>query len=169
MITSLGMPLTWALLLSAGLHLCILWWPNHTQQTAEPKTSVQTTFYLEPVNQGITTPALTSNPSTPTHTLPPVHSRGAVGATGKAQVLGEIKPPYPVASRKLGEQGSVIVKVQVNAEGTVTQAKIIQSSGFSRLDQAAQTAVKNARFQPQRLNNTPVASEGNFTFKFSLD
>ncbi|MBK6757815.1 MAG: energy transducer TonB [Moraxellaceae bacterium] len=46
-------------------------------------------------------------------------------------------------SRRLGEQGRVVLNVYILADGTVGEVKIKQSSGFSRLDDAALQAVKN--------------------------
>jgi protein TonB len=53
-------------------------------------------------------------------------------------------------SRRLGEQGRVVLEVYILANGTVGEAKIKQSSGFSRLDNAALQAVKKWRYKPAR-------------------
>ncbi len=53
------------------------------------------------------------------------------------------KPDYPLVSRQLGEQGSVILQAFVGVDGKVSEAKIVQSSGFARLDQAAIDGVKS--------------------------
>ena len=47
------------------------------------------------------------------------------------------QPDYPPTSRRLGEEGSVIVQVLVDPEGKVSDGKIQKSSGFPRLDEAA--------------------------------
>ncbi|MCT6699801.1 energy transducer TonB [Rheinheimera sp. 4Y26] len=57
-------------------------------------------------------------------------------------------PVYPTLSRKKKEQGTVLLKLLVKADGTVGSISVMQSSGFSRLDQAALQAVKHWRFTP---------------------
>lgn len=58
------------------------------------------------------------------------------------------RPPYPAASRRLGEQGRVVVRVLVGEDGTARKAQVQNSSGHHRLDQAALAAVMSWRFVP---------------------
>lgn len=67
-----------------------------------------------------------------------------------ARGLNNPDPNYPAMSRRLGEQGRVVLEVYILANGTVGELKIKQSSGFNRLDQAALQAVQQWRFQPAR-------------------
>lgn len=62
-------------------------------------------------------------------------------------------PVYPMLSRKRKEQGTVILRLLVRADGTVSDITIHQSSGFSRLDDSAVHAVK-------RWHYTPAVQEG---------
>ena len=55
-------------------------------------------------------------------------------------------PVYPPASRRAGEQGTVRLKVLVDAKGKPSTIEVAQSSGFARLDQAAMEAVRRWRF-----------------------
>lgn len=72
--------------------------------------------------------------------------------SGNASYLHNPKPKYPPLSRRLGEQGISIVKVQVNVDGTAVQAEIFESSGFERLDRAAIKAVLSWRYAPGTRN-----------------
>ncbi len=65
-----------------------------------------------------------------------------------ARVLENAAPEYPRVSRRLGEEGSVVLEIGVDARGRATSARVIESSGFERLDQAAVQAVLGWRFQP---------------------
>lgn len=47
------------------------------------------------------------------------------------------QPPYPAASVRFGEEGSVTLELQVARDGRVLEARVLQSSGFPRLDAAA--------------------------------
>lgn len=62
------------------------------------------------------------------------------------------RPEYPVLSRRMHEEGKVIVRVLINPEGRPEQALIQLSSGSSRLDQAASNAVLAALFKPHTEN-----------------
>jgi periplasmic protein TonB len=75
-------------------------------------------------------------------------------------------PEYPPTSRRLGEEGSLILQVLVEADGRVTDSKLVQTSGFDRLDQAALAGVKgNYRFVPGTVDGKPAPMW--FTFRFT--
>ena len=54
----------------------------------------------------------------------------------------------PMASRRLGEAGTVLLRVWVDAHGQPRQVSLHRSSGFARLDEQALAAMRQARFQP---------------------
>jgi protein TonB len=56
------------------------------------------------------------------------------------------KPRYPSESIRLRQEGRVIVNIEVLENGSVGQASIAQSSGFSALDQSALETVKNWQY-----------------------
>ncbi|MES3002374.1 MAG: TonB family protein, partial [Pseudomonadota bacterium] len=59
-----------------------------------------------------------------------------------ADYLQNPKPVYPPISKRMGEQGKVVVRVLIGADGNAQKAEIRQSSGFDRLDQAALATVQ---------------------------
>jgi protein TonB len=65
-----------------------------------------------------------------------------------ADYLQNPKPPYPPISRRLGEQGKVLLRVLIGVDGQPKKAEIRKSSGFDRLDQAAMTAAMRWRYVP---------------------
>lgn len=69
-----------------------------------------------------------------------------VAARYDADYLNNPAPSYPQLSRRLGEEGQVLVRVQVSADGKVLSVELKQSSGFERLDEAALKAVAKYRF-----------------------
>jgi protein TonB len=56
------------------------------------------------------------------------------------------KPPYPLASRRMGEQGSVHLRLCIGSHGFVESVRLSQSSGYQNLDRSAMEAVKAWRF-----------------------
>lgn len=65
-----------------------------------------------------------------------------------ADYLHNPKPVYPPMSKRLNEQGKVLVRVLIGEDGKPQKAEIRQSSGFDRLDQSALNAILQWRFVP---------------------
>jgi protein TonB len=84
-------------------------------------------------------------PTAPVSTAEPQPAPVAV-ARYDADYLNNPPPGYPQQSRRLGEEGQVLIRVQVSADGKVLSVELKQSSGFERLDQAALKAVAKYRF-----------------------
>ncbi|RRD39968.1 energy transducer TonB [Comamonadaceae bacterium OH3737_COT-264] len=64
---------------------------------------------------------------------------------------------YPAQSLRLREEGIVRVRVLIGANGRAKEATIAQSSGSSRLDNAAiEGILRNGRFMPTKRNGQPV-------------
>jgi protein TonB len=122
-------------------------------------------------------PALTTAaPATPTAT-PAGNQRPAANATALALVLPSTSadylnnptPPYPRQSKRLGEEGTVVVRVLITTEGHAEKAEIRTSSGYARLDETALTTVKAWRFVPGKRNGLPEAMWFNVPIRFVLD
>lgn len=73
-----------------------------------------------------------------------------------ADYLNNPAPVYPMQSRRLRERGEVRLRVLVNREGLPVEVQIARSCGYSRLDQAALSAVRKWRFQPAQRGGIPV-------------
>lgn len=86
-----------------------------------------------------------------------------------ADYLHNPKPAYPVMSRRLGEQGRVVLNVRVLADGTPEKVEVKTGSGYPRLDQAALEAVARWRFVPARRGDVPVDAWVQVPLNFSLD
>ncbi len=65
-----------------------------------------------------------------------------------ADYLQNPRPAYPAKSRRMGEQGKVIVRVLIGVDGLAQKAEIRLSSGFERLDESALNTVKSWRYVP---------------------
>jgi periplasmic protein TonB len=77
-------------------------------------------------------------------------------------------PVMPPLSIKAGEQGRVLLKVQVEANGTPSRVDIHKSSGFERLDRAALNAVLRWKFAPAKLGSVAVAASVMVPIDFSI-
>ncbi len=77
--------------------------------------------------------------------------------SSNATYLNNPRPSYPSISRRMGEQGKVLLRVLVDENGLPQQIEIKQSSGFDRLDKAALASVQRWRFVPGKRNGVPEA------------
>ena len=91
------------------------------------------------------------------------------GVETPSQISSQLQVSYPRLSRKQGEEGIVYLKVELSAKGTVLDTRIIQSSGYRRLDRAAQEAVRKATFVPAYRHGNPIDSDLDLTIVFKLD
>jgi len=63
------------------------------------------------------------------------------------------KPGYPLSARRRGKEGIVTFEISVAANGQVTNAILVQSSGTSALDKSAEKAIMTWRFPPNKFNS----------------
>jgi protein TonB len=89
--------------------------------------------------------------------------------SSEADYFHNPKPNYPAMSRRLGEQGRVLVRVFIDASGQPQQAEVKQSSGFERLDQTALNTVLKWRYLPGKRNGTPEAMWLQVPLEFRLE
>ena len=74
-----------------------------------------------------------------------------------AAYLNNPKPGYPAISKRMGEQGKVVLRVLIGTDGLPQKVEINQSSGYDRLDRQAQEAVMRWRFVPGKRGGVPEA------------
>ncbi|MCD6569747.1 MAG: energy transducer TonB [Deltaproteobacteria bacterium] len=91
------------------------------------------------------------------------------GVNTPAVIVDLSMPRYPVYSRRHGEQGSVVLSVEVLGNGTPGRIGVISSSGHSRLDRAAIRALEDAKFIPAKKSGRAVTSQKKITFTFKLE
>lgn len=75
-----------------------------------------------------------------------------------AAYLRNPSPEYPRLSRRLQEEGQVLLRVLVSAQGLPEAVEIQTSSGHSRLDKAALEAVRQWKFVPAKQGSQTVSA-----------
>ncbi len=131
--------------------------------TASSPAAVVTVVPSLPPSITVDTPSVTSAlqapPAPPRIELP----------SAAARYLNNPPPRYPPLSRRLGEQGQVLLRVRIEVDGTASQAEIRSSSGYTRLDQAALQTVLTWRYVPGNRNGVPEAMWFNIPINFVLE
>jgi len=86
-----------------------------------------------------------------------------------ADYLDNPPPAYPTMSRRLGEQGRVVLRVLVNTAGSADEVHVRTSSGHPRLDNAARETVQRWRFVPAKRGAEPVPAWVLIPISFRLE
>jgi len=106
-------------------------------------------------------------PAPPAATAAPPHV--PVRVQPRIDMAHSREPEYPPMSRRLGEQGSLVVQVRVEPDGRPSDVKLIESSGSARLDAAALAGIRaDYRFVPATVDGQPVAEWITFRFVWKL-
>ncbi|MDQ5947139.1 MAG: periplasmic protein TonB [Pseudomonadota bacterium] len=75
-----------------------------------------------------------------------------------ADYLSNPAPTYPPLSRRMGEEGKVVLRVLVEPNGRPAQIELKSSSGSPRLDQAGQDAVWRWKFVPAKRGDEAISA-----------
>ncbi len=92
-----------------------------------------------------------------------------VPARFDADYLHNPAPPYPALAKRMGEEGTVRLRVKVTPEGTAEAVELKASSGSPRLDQAAVDTVRRWRFVPARQGEKTISAWVVVPIRFHLN
>ena len=151
--------------------------PASTSEKSTPAPA-QTAATASPAPSPISASQSLSAAQTTTAAVPATSARAASTQTGspafslpssEAHGLNNPQPVYPRVSRRLNEQGQVVIRVFVAADGSAQQGEVKASSGYDRLDQEALRTVMRWRFVPGQRLGTPEAMWFNVPVHFVLE
>ncbi len=93
----------------------------------------------------------------------PVHvSTGVL----QGMLIAPIRPVYPVIAKAAHVEGSVVVEAVISRTGTIESLHVV--SGPLMLQRAAMDAIREARYQPYRLNGEPTEVQTTITVNFRM-
>jgi len=139
---------------------------------ALPSVQVPVVKIAQPhvVTHAITTIVAPPRPQTPaapvvTKPEPPPPAPSPASSIARTHTI----PPYPDQARRLGQQGTVRLKIDVATDGSVSDASIVNSSGSDVLDEAAVAWVKDHwRYKPATQDGHAVATSVQAAVVFNL-
>lgn len=147
-----------------------------------PKNLPPPPSYVPPVEVQVSTPppanalAAVSNkpqPEAPPSVQPVVTAPSAPAPVVRtAAVISAAsceKPDYPSASRRLEEEGTVMLKFLVGVDGKIKESAVEKTSGFKRLDEAARQGLAKCQFKPGTENGHPVEGWANIKYTWKLE
>ena len=159
-------PLIWILVLIA---LIAFAWYFYNRNAGE-----------EPIND-LTPPAATSDAMTPAPSSPAKDTARDATAKAKAPrkaaqprdrdaaLLNQPKPSYPPEAFRAREEGTVVVRAQVDELGNASDVEVVSRSGSRILDRAAMNEVRRWKFNPAIRNGRTVASSVQVPVDYKLD
>jgi len=101
--------------------------------------------------EGAISSVTTSEPTAPV--LEPGPRAGASSSIRRARLRPGCEPPqYPRRSLEKGEEGALEFRFLIGSDGRVKESKLVKSSGFERLDDAARKAFEKCSFVPVTVN-----------------
>lgn len=115
---------------------------NEPESQAIPETAAETAA-----------PAETTEPAAPPYSesdVPPALINGE-------EVLDLLQQLYPESLKREGTGGTVVLWMQVDESGAVTETRIQSPSGHEALDDAAREIAAAMRFTPAENKGTPVS------------
>ena len=153
--------------------------PHHSKHTTHVQDIVSKPPEQSKLIAQATKQVQTSPPASASATTEP--SQAAPQATDDAVRQPEPSPPrydvaylhnpppsYPGLARRLHLQGTVILKVHIDAQGSPREVLVEHSTGHNILDQAAVRAVHDWRFLPARQAMTAVEAWVRVPVAFTL-
>ncbi len=140
--------------------------PPTTATTPSPTVSAAAQGAAAPSPAAAQSSALTAGSARPVRAST---AAAVVLPSSDAEYLHNPPPAYPRMSRRMGEQGAVVLRVFINAEGRAEQADVRSSSGHPRLDEAALETIKRWRYVPGQRAGQAEGMWFNVPIRFVLD
>jgi protein TonB len=95
-------------------------------------------------------------------------SGAAVIPAGLNATVQNRLPAYPSEAARRGEEGVVVLLVQIALDGSATAVDVAESSGYELLDQSARAAVSRWRFRAAVRVGAPIASAMEVDVHFAI-
>ena len=114
-------------------------------------------------------PAAAPAPPPPAPPPPPAAPAKVELPSSKADYLHNPPPDYPRMSKRLGEQGKVVLKVLIGTDGAPQKVELVTSSGFERLDKSALDAAMRWRYVPGKRGGVAEAMWYQVPIQFTLE
>lgn len=165
-------PLLWILLAVALLALA--WWLTAQRNAGAASDAATDTVAVTPAESTAPTATPAHAASNRAGASARASARGNASASAAAAspvgaaLLAHDTPRYPTAALRSGTEGTVMLRIAVDANGVPTDIGYAQRSGDRDLDRAALQAAQDWRFRPARRDGRAVASTVNVPVRFTL-
>ncbi len=90
-----------------------------------------------------------------------------LGSSGAPSFGRRVAPVYPALARRLGREGTVVLKLAIDAEGRLQTVEVVQAASFG-FTEAALTAIRQSSYRPALRSGRPVQAQALVTIRFTL-
>jgi TonB family protein len=154
--------------------------PKETKQEAPPPVKMDSMDYVMVAVSAVQLTPLSGETTAMVETIPGKPSPEIFSVSDHFPATGEDRsvvkprynltpsPAYPTTARNKGQEGLVLLSVEVLANGRTAQVLVKKSSGYTLLDRSALEAVRSWRFEPAKRKQTPLAMTVDIPIRFSL-
>ena len=146
--------------------------PPPTPQPPAPATPEPPAVLAAPT-ASVTAPVVPAAAPAPPPPAPPPPPPAAPAKlelpSSKADYLHNPPPDYPRMSKRLGEQGKVVLKVLIGTDGAPQKVELVTSSGFERLDKSALDAAMRWRYVHGKRGGVAEAMWYQVPIQFTLE
>lgn len=125
-----------------------------------PTTAITAKVADRPVQKA---PVVAAPPPRPVQITPPSMK------SSPRSLASALNTCYPSASRRLNEEGRVVVTVTIDTNGRMSNLQIAQSSGFERLDGATECVIRKLTFNPGRRDGQAIEAQATLPVTFKLE
>ncbi|HEY5960424.1 MAG TPA: TonB family protein, partial [Polyangiaceae bacterium] len=96
-----------------------------------------------------------------------IAERAAAPTLVPPEITQRVDPVYPEKALSEKRSGNVILQLDIDAAGQVTAASVVEGAGFG-MDEAAQAAATQMRFNPATRGGKPIAARILYKMSFNL-
>jgi periplasmic protein TonB len=145
------------------------WQPPEIKATTSPQIAISVPQEIELPVVSESEHAITAPVQVASMVKASSEDRTAPKLISTVEYVREPSPRYPPQSRKLREQGLVVLRVLIDEKGAACSIEVETSSGHERLDSAAREAVSRAAFRPYVEDGFPRRAFVLIPIEFSLN
>lgn len=97
------------------------------------------------------------------------HIPGAKVKLVKPKRISRVEPTYPSILRAQDIEGTVVLRVHINAQGKVTKVDIVAGAKHSAFNESARIAALKERFRPATKNGVAIPFDITFSSRFRIE
>jgi protein TonB len=94
---------------------------------------------------------------------------GTGRSDGRAEPVSRVQPEWPRRALTQGIEGWVRVQFTIRADGTVSNARVVESQPGQLFDRSAVRAIERWRFRPRVVDGRAVNRQATLVLEFKLD
>jgi protein TonB len=100
---------------------------------------------------------------------PPLPKAEPVRRDAQIDPHSELKPPYPASEQRMGNEGTVTVRVRIGTDGRVKSAEKLRATSDAFFQATLRHALRSWRFKPATVDGRPIESSKVMTLHFTLE